>query len=70
MTPAIRLVYSDSKKIESGNSRLRSVRPVMLRTNYSKSPPLLKKMLRVHQERPDLAAVLEKLADDILKEVS
>jgi hypothetical protein len=67
MIPAITLAYSENGRCESSNSKLRSIKPTMLRDDL---PPLAKKVIQLYKTRPAVAAVVERLVDDFLAEVS
>jgi len=69
MPPAITLAYSRNESAESRNSKLLSIKPTMLQCNSSASPPLVGKAARLLKARPDLAAVIERLVDDLLDEL-
>lgn len=54
---------------KSMSTSLHSIKPAMLRCNLSRSQPLPRKVERLLRQRPDVAAVIERLVDDLLAEV-
>lgn len=65
MTPSIRLACSNGSR----NSKLHSVKPRMLPAGSSSWPPLLTKVARLVEKRPEIAEVIEDIVDDYLEDV-
>lgn len=57
-------------KPSATDTRLPSKASRMLRVDLSRSQPLLSRLARLQELRPDVAAVIGKLVDDLLAEVS
>ena len=66
--PQLRLVYSQDATNASANSKLRSIKPKMLRKNLSSLPPLAAKVMKLARAQPEIAAVIERMVDDFLLE--
>lgn len=65
----LRLAFSSSNSA-SRNTKLLSVPLKMLPSDLPTLPPFAKKAARLQAVRPDVAAVLERLVDRYLSEVS
>lgn len=64
----LRLV-SGNLKPSSKTEKLDSVTPKMLRVDWSKSSPLLRKVSRLEGRSARAAAVIERLVDDVLEDL-
>lgn len=51
-------------------SKLHSIKPAMLRARLSEKPTLSDKAGRLASAAPDIAAIVEALIDDLLRDVS
>lgn len=64
----LRIVASKISNDRSQNYALDSIKPKMLRADLPRSP-LERKVAELQARRPDLAAVIESLVDDMLDEL-
>lgn len=64
----LRLVYSKNSHGNSRNTKFASVRCSMLRASLDSSP-LVSKLTRLREKRPDAADIVEELIERLLKEV-
>lgn len=65
----LRLAFSNSNSLLP-TTELRLIPSRMLRVDWSTLPPFARKAVRLQSARPDVAAVIEKLLDEYLAEVS
>lgn len=65
----LRLIASTRSNENGKNSKLGSAKCTPLRRSLPKSPQLALKVMKLQAQRPDLAAVVESLVNDMLDEI-